>query len=86
METILGEVYQDMITGFEGVATSRTTYLYGCVRVALEPKTLHEGKPIEANYFDEQRLVHVKSGEKVTTDAKSGGDWRVPPRRDPPAR
>lgn len=53
----LGETYRDGITGFEGVAVSRTEFLFGCVRVGLEPTELREGKPIDLQWFDEQRLV-----------------------------
>ena len=68
----LGEKYRDSITGFEGIATARVTYLYGCVRVALEGTT----KPGESVYFDEQRLTK-------NSDATSGGDMSAPPSRDP---
>lgn len=68
---ILGERYKDNITGFEGVAVSRTTYLYGCVRIGLEGK----GKPGETIFFDEQRLVN-------TSQASSGGPMPSPPSRD----
>lgn len=49
----LGEKVRDKITGFEGIATARTEYLFECVRVCVE--TLQDGKPTEA-WFDEQRL------------------------------
>ena len=68
----LGDKVQDSISGFEGVAVSRTEYLYGCVRVGVEGKK----KPGESYYFDEQRLT-------VTTNARSGGDMPTPPSRDP---
>ena len=68
----LGKQYKDSISGFEGVAISRTEYLYGCVRVGLEGKA----KPGESLWFDEQRLTLV-------TNATSGGDMPSPPSRDP---
>jgi hypothetical protein len=68
----LGEMYEDSVTGFKGVATGRTTYLYGCVRVGLEGKD----KPTEIIWFDEQRLTKY-------TDATSGGDMPSPSRIDP---
>ncbi len=34
----LGKQYTDSITGFTGIATARTVYLNGCVRVALQGK------------------------------------------------
>ena len=74
----LGQKVRDRITGFEGVATSRTEYLYGCVRIYVEPGGLHDGKPIEPQVFDEQRLDQA-------SEAKTGGSGLVPPQRVPPA-
>lgn len=68
----LGVKVKDSITGFMGVAVSRTEYLYGCVRVGVEG----EAKPGEIYYFDEQRLT-------VETNAISGGNMPTPPSRDP---
>src|ERR1700728_2195934 len=42
----LGDVVRDRISGFAGVATSRTEYLNGCVRWQVSPQHLHDGKPI----------------------------------------
>ena len=74
----LGDKVRDNITGFTGVATGRTEYLYGCVRICIEPAELHDGKPVEALWFDEQRL-------DAASGAKTGGPGMVPPHRDPPA-
>lgn len=68
----LGKRYKDSITEFEGVATSRTVYLNGCVRIGLEGK----GKPGEAIFFDEPRLV-------ATSPATAGGPMQTPPSQDP---
>jgi len=68
----LGNFYTDRITGFKGIATGRTEYLYGCVRVQLEPQGLKDGKPTESMWFDEQRL-------EVNSEAKSGGPMAAPP-------
>lgn len=71
----LGEKVKDGITGFEGVATARAEYLYGCVRVLVESKKLKDGKPID-EWFDEQRLT-------VKSKADTGGPSPTPPSRDP---
>lgn len=80
MEAILGRRYKDNITGFEGTAVSRTEYLYGCVRVALEG--LDGNKPY-VEWFDEQRLIDVVTEEPVETTATTGGPHPTPPSRDP---
>lgn len=70
----LGKYVTDSVTGFKGVAVSRTTYLYGCIRVGVEAAN-KDGKPI-TEYFDEQRL----DGSCV---APQGGPGDVPPVRNP---
>jgi hypothetical protein len=74
----LGASVTDSISGFTGIAVSRTEYLYGCVRVGVEPGNLKDGKPGETQYFDEQRL-------STASKAKSGGPGAVPPPREQPA-
>jgi hypothetical protein len=71
----LGKTYQDSITGFEGVAISFTKFLSASQRVGLQPTKLHEGKPIETQYFDAHQLNEVKSKvtPKVKESAAPGG-------------
>ena len=68
----LGKTYKDNITGFEGVAISRTTYLNGCVHVALQAPKCEEGKPVEPQWFDEQRV-------DPNSDVTTGGPGIHPP-------
>lgn len=70
----LGTVVTDAVSGFSGVATGRTEYLYGCIRIMVEPQGLHDGKPIEAQWFDEQRLTQK-------SPAKIGGPTAPPVQR-----
>lgn len=73
----LGDRVKDDISGFEGIAVARSEYLYGCVRVCVEPMALHEGRLIESQWFDEQRLTK-------TSLAKAGGPGAIAPGRDAP--
>lgn len=75
MKLKLGKKYRDSITGFEGVATGRFEYLYGCIRYCLEGID-KDGKPDE-RIFDEQRLTD-------TPTAKTGGPRVAPPQRSQP--
>ncbi len=52
----LGDKVKDRTTGFEGVVVARTDWLYGCTRFGVQSEGLHEGKPLEAEWFDEQAL------------------------------
>jgi hypothetical protein len=76
MAVKLGEKVKDTLSGFEGTATGRAEYLYGCVRVQVEGvKPDSDGKPVEV-WFDEQRLTEA-------SEAPVGGPRGAPPSRDP---
>jgi hypothetical protein len=80
----LGNTVTDNITGFQGVAVSRTEYLHGCARVAVQPTNLHDGKPVDPQFFDELQL---KENVVLPTDKDKGGPGIAPPRRAvPPSR
>jgi hypothetical protein len=68
----LGDRVRDKISGFEGIAAARTEYLNGCVRITVEPEGLHDGKPVEAQWFDEQQVDVIEAGAVtiVGRDAK----------------
>jgi hypothetical protein len=74
----LGAKYRDTITSFEGIAVSRTEFLYGCVRVCLE-KGDEKGEKSVTEYFDEQRLTAVSElHQRLVSDAKTGGPGDCP--------
>jgi len=69
----LGTMVKDKITGFSGVVTGRAEYLNGCISVLVQPGGLKpDGEPIEAHWFDEQRLT-------LASKAKAGGPQPRPP-------
>jgi len=76
----IGDIAKDRITGLEGIVVGITTWLNGCSRVNLKPRSLDkDGKPLESSCFDEKDCLLVAAvnpkPEKVT---KTGG-----PRQDP---
>ena len=80
----LGSLVKDSFTGFTGIATAYTEWLYGCTRICIEPKELKDGKPIEAQWFDEQRVEVIEEKKpKISkqSSADSGGPQADPPRR-----
>ena len=42
----LGDLVKDIISGFEGIVVADTQWLNGRRRLILQPRGLHEGKPI----------------------------------------
>lgn len=75
MAVKLGKKYRDSISGFEGIATARYTFLHGCERILLEGGIGEDGK-VRDLVVDEQRLTD-------TPKATSGGPMPGPPPRDP---
>lgn len=70
----LGDFVRDSITGFSGVATARSEYLYGCVHIQVTPAELKDGRPVEPQWLDEARLNDSPS-------ALTGGPASAPPAR-----
>lgn len=75
----VGDSVKDKITGLTGIAVCRTEWLYGCVRVGVQPRTAKDGKIPEIEYIDEPQLKLVKrevfgpEGELPTAAYRSHG-------------
>ncbi len=82
----LGDKVRDPLTGVEGIAYSRITYLQGCDRIGIQmPKVERkEDVPLIPNLWevDEPQLVIMKKGvvacQKFPKEKESGGPshWR----------
>lgn len=70
----LGRKAKDTITGFQGTITGRAQYMTGCNQYVLQPST-DNGKWVDGQWFDENRLELLPNEEKVTvpTDEVKGG-------------
>lgn len=83
----LGDEVKDKITGLQGIAICRSDWLYGCVRIGVQPKEVKDGKPVETTYIDEDQLEVVMSREDTgfgyigkIKRVVTGGDRFVPTR------
>ena len=78
----LGSKVRDTMTGLEGIAVVRAIWLWGCVRIGLQPYETKDGKPVEESWFDESRLEVIK--EKITKKNLGGEEEGEPggPRRE----
>lgn len=84
----LGDKVKDKITGFEGICIQHVTYLNGCDRICVQPQSLHEGKPVEAHYFDIMQLeiVEKASQKRDARAVKTGGATHKIPAPQTPKR
>lgn len=82
----LGSKVRDHITGFEGIAVARTTWLYGCNRIVIEPTSLDkDGSPVKPESFDEQRIELLEERAPFVapvSEATSGGPYPEATRND----
>lgn len=77
----LGDRVKDKITGVTGIAVGSTLWLNGCVRYAIQPEKLHEGKALDYHWCDEQQTVVVKKRVVDLGGIPKGGPQKDPKRR-----
>ena len=82
----LGDKVKDPVSGFVGIVTSRTEYLYGCIRVCVAPPIDKDGKLRDTGVFDEPQLVVVKRGVIKRGANVTGGPRPVSSQSMPPMR
>lgn len=58
----LGDKVRDRISGLEGIVIGLTKWLYGCVRVSIQPQESKDGRPADSFTIDEPQCELVKSG------------------------
>lgn len=82
MNIDFGVTAKDVITGFTGVVTGRTTYISGCTQVLLQPAVGADGKRPDGEWFDEQRLSPVPGRETIVlNNGNTPGADREAPKR-----
>lgn len=67
----LGMEVRDRITGFTGIAYSRTEFIRGCCRIEVVPKVKEEGKVPDTYVVDEPDLEIVGPGVYTEKESKS---------------
>lgn len=68
----LGQQVRDKLTGLEGTAVARTEYLYGCVRIGVQPFEVKDGKPADWAVIDEPQLEVVKNTPAKKAEPRHG--------------
>lgn len=76
----LGDEATDTVTGFTGVAVSRTEYINGCTRVSLQPKIKSDGSLPSYETFDEPQLVVVEAQKVPRGPTNTGGPDKYMPK------
>jgi hypothetical protein len=69
-----GEFVKDKISGLEGVVVAVTVWYNGCIRYAVQPRDVKDGKPVDAWSLDEEQLEGTgKYLNEVVSTRKGGG-------------
>lgn len=78
----LGQLVKDRISNYKGIVTSRTEFLYGCVRICVTSQTeKKDGEPVSV-MFDEDALEPINEKAKIEPTKKfTGGDRNLNPNR-----
>ena len=63
----LGCEVEDTVSGLKGIAIAKTDWLYGCIRICIQPPAV-DGKLPESVSFDEPQLKIISKG--VLVDSK----------------
>ena len=81
----LGVKVKDIVSGFQGIVTSRTEYLNGCIRYGVEAQELKKDGDAHELWFDEAVLERKSAG--ITRRMKNRADIEPPggPRTAPPS-
>jgi len=70
---LLGHKVKDAVTGFEGVVTSMSFDLYGCIQAIVTPEVDKKGEKGESHWFDVSRLkVLTKQPVMALPDFEAG--------------
>lgn len=79
MRTIkLGSQVEDIVSGFEGIATARVEYLNGCIQYCVTPRS-KDGSKSESIYFDHGQLIITGDGISVKKADTGGPSLYCPP-------
>jgi len=81
----LGDEVKDQISGFTGTVVAITEWLNGCRRITIQPRMLHEGKPVENSTFDAEQIMKLKGGPPLPQE-RHGGPSIQPNQHLPPTR
>jgi hypothetical protein len=75
----LGKLVRDKVSGMSGIATSRTTFLNGCIRIAVQPKIDKDEKLPDEKWFDEDQIEIIGEGISMPEKKVGGPNSNCPP-------
>lgn len=83
MSIALGDKVRDTLSGLEGTVVARTEWLYGCVRITIQPEGNKDGKAYETYTVDEPQLTVMETTTQPPATPRHGNRPDVGRRADP---
>jgi len=80
---VLGQTVRDKLTGLTGTVVARTEWLYGCVRLTVQPHGVKDGKPFDFYTFDEPQAEVLEADTLLAVEAAEK-PYNHGPREDAP--
>lgn len=71
----IGDRVRHIITGFTGIVIGHSKWITGCDTLGIRPEELHDGKPIDPEWFD---IGHVKVIKKGAVKPTNTGEVKEP--------
>ena len=76
-----GDRVRDKVTGFKGIVVGITRWFTGCTTIGIKPEGLSkEGKPLDAEWFDDFNVEILKSQAIPPKKIATGGPTEKPKR------
>lgn len=76
-DELQGKEVRDKVTGFTGICTGQTRWMYGCDQYCITPKVDDKGKCGESQWFDDGRIEAIGDGirpDEVKAEKNGGCD------------
>lgn len=82
MKINLGDKVCDTVTGFEGIAIAKHSYLHSCTRISVQPVVDKDGRVPDVVTFDEPQLNVISPKHVAIGSQDTGGPEKyMPPPR-----
>lgn len=78
MDINCGDTVKDTLSGLTGVVVARTEWMYGCVRLAVQPSGSKDGRPYEPFWVDEPQVEEIETPLQQEVEEE---ETAPPPRR-----
>ena len=75
----LGDEVKDTVSGFQGIAIARHSYLQGCDRVGVQPSINSDGGLPRIETFDEPSLIIITKQKAKEGNRTRGGPEKYMP-------